>query len=147
MSSLSYRGLVVTIMANAAKDDAGFDDAHTMRTRWRKARGGADNTIHVFDPAAFNALKVVMIIVDACFVPSAGGVRQTDATDQAFLREIVCDQVDGLKGDRRQGRPHSPKDGVGVGMWMMMHKIQNRHALHCGAQPFGSQDLSPIMGM
>lgn len=71
-------------MANAAKDDAGFDNAHAVRIAGLDAGGMADDTINVFDAPALNALDVVVIVFDARFVPCAGGIRQADTTDQAL---------------------------------------------------------------
>jgi len=88
-------------MANAAKDDAGFDNPHAVRIAGVNAGGVADNTIHIFDAPAFNALDVMVIVVNARFVPRAGGIREADAADQAFSREVLYDQVDGLKRDCR----------------------------------------------
>ena len=62
-------------MANAAEDDAGIDNAHAMRIAWFNAGRVADNTIHVFDAPALNALDVMMIIFNARFVSCAGGTR------------------------------------------------------------------------
>jgi hypothetical protein len=91
-----------------------------------------------------NALDVVVIIFNARFVPCAGRIRQADTPDQAFSREILYDQVDGLKGDCR--KTNGLKNGLSISMRMMMQKIQNRHALCSGAQPFGSQGLNPVAG-
>ncbi len=66
--------------------------------------------------------------------------------NQAFSGKVLYDQVNGLKRDRRQGGAHRLKDGLGVGMRMVVQKIQNRHALRGGAQPFGSQGLNPVVG-
>ena len=125
-------------MANAAKDDAGFDNTHAVRVAGINAGSVADNTIDVFDAPALNALNMMMIVFNARFVPCAGGIRQADTTDQTLPGQVLYDQVDGLKGDCRQRGTHGLKDGLGVGMRMMMQKIQNRDALRSGAQPFGS---------
>ncbi len=133
-------------MANATKDDGGFDNTHAMRIAGINAGSVADNAIDVFDAPTLNALDMVVIIFNARFVPGAGGIRQADATDQAFFRKVLHNQVDGLNRDCRQRGTHSLKDGLGIGMRMMMQKIQNRHALRVGAQPFSSKGLNPVMG-
>jgi hypothetical protein len=133
-------------MANAAKDDAGFDNTHAVRVAGINAGSVADDTIDVFDAPTLNALDVVVIIFDARFIPCAGGIRQANTTDQAFAGKVLYDQVDGLKGNCQQSGTHSLKDGLGIGMRMMMQKIQNRDALCGGAQPFGSQGLNPVVG-
>ncbi|MFG1293133.1 hypothetical protein V5F45_16480 [Xanthobacter sp. V1C-2] len=117
-----------------------------MRIAWFDAGGMTDNTIHVLDAAASNALDVVVIILNTRFVPRAGGIRQADATDQALPGKALHDQVDGLKRDGRQRWTHGLKDGFGIGMRMMVQEIQDRDALHGGAQPLGSQGLNPVRG-
>jgi hypothetical protein len=143
----SFVGLRVTIMTEAAEDYAGFDNTHTVRIAWINAGSVADDTIDVLDAPALNALDVVVIIIDARFVPCAGGIRQAATPDQAHSRKVVYDQMDGLKGDCRQQRTNGLKDGLGIGMRMMMQKIQDRRALCSRAQPFGSQGLNPVVGV
>ena len=134
-------------MTEAAEDYAGFDNTHTVRIAWINAGSVADDTVHVFDAPALNALDVVVIIFNARFVPCADGVRQAGTPDQAFSRKVLYDQMDGLKGDCWQRGTNGLKDGLGIGMRMMMQKIQNRRALCSGAQPLGSQGLNPVAGV
>jgi hypothetical protein len=125
-------------VANTAEDDTGLENTHAVRIGGFNARSVADDTVDVFDTPALNALDVVVIIIDARFVPCAGGVRQAATPDQAYSRKVVYDQMDGLKGDCRQQRTNRLKDGLGIGMRMMMQKIQDRRALCSGAQALGS---------
>jgi hypothetical protein len=46
-------------MANAAEDDAGFDNRHAVRIAAVNAGSVVDETIHVFDAPALNALDEV----------------------------------------------------------------------------------------
>jgi hypothetical protein len=134
-------------MANTAEDDTGLDNTHAVRIRGFNAGSVADDTIDVFDAPALNALDVVVIIFNARFVPCAGGIRQAATPDQAFSRKVLYDQMDGLKGDCRQRETNGLKDGLGIGMRMMMQKIQDRHALCRSAQSFGAQGLKPVVAV
>ena len=134
-------------MANAAEDYARINNTHAMSIAWLNTGSVADDTIHVFDAPALNALDVVMIIFNARFIPCAGGIRQADTPDQALSRKVLYNQMDGLKGDCRQNGTHGLKDGLGISVRMMTEKIQQCHALRSGAQPFGSQGLSPVLNM
>ena len=134
-------------MANTAEDDTGLDNTHAVRLAGNKAGSVADDTVDVFDAPASNALDVVVIIFNARFVARADGIRQAGTSDQAFSRKVLYDQMDGLKGDCPQRGTNGLKDGLGIGMRMMMKKIQYRCALWSGAQPFSSQGLNPVGGM
>ncbi len=88
--------MFVAVRAIAAENDAGFDNADAVRMGGFKARGAAQNTIDIFDPSAGNALYVVMVISDACFVTGAGRVRWVDAADQSFAGKVLHDLMHGL---------------------------------------------------
>ena len=134
-------------MANTAEDDTGLDNTHAVRITGFNAGSVADDTIDVFDAPAVNALDVVVIVFDARFVPRADRIRQRGPPDQAFSRQVLYDHMDGLKGDCRQRETNGLKDGLGIGMRMMMQKIQHRRALCRSAQAFGAQDLKPFVAV
>ncbi len=134
-------------MANTAKDDGGFYNTHAVGITGMNARSVANNTIHVFDTSTLNTLDVMVIVFNTRFIPCTGRIRQANATDQTRPGQVLHDQVDSLNGACRQSGTHRLKDSLGIGMRMMMQKIQNRDALRGGAQPSGSQGLHPVVGV
>jgi hypothetical protein len=144
MAFRSFTGFGGTLTANAAKDDTGFDDVHSVRVDRVQARGMADDAIHVLNTPAPDALNVVVIIFDTCFIPRTGGIRKACPANQPISGKVLRDQVDGLQGNSRQDRPHGPEDEIGIGMRMPVQKIQDRHALRSRAQSPGPQGIGPV---
>jgi hypothetical protein len=140
----SFTRLGFTFRANAAKDDTGFNDAHTVRVDRVQAWCMADDAIDVLNTPAPDALNVVVIIVDTCFIPRAGGIRKADPANQPISGEVLRDQVDRLQGNSRQDGPYGPEDHIGIAMRMPVQKIQDRHALRSRAQSPGPQGIGPV---
>ena len=138
---------MVTILADAAEHDAGFDDAHAVGMARRQAGRLPYHAVDVLDPAAAYALDVMVVVLDSRLVAGAGRIGQADLANQSASREVVDDLVDGLGGCGGDRLSDPPVDGLGIGVRVAVKKVQHGDTTGGRSQTVSAQRLSPIAGL